>query len=71
MSINATLRLLCKSMKLVMTLPIVIYNGMSLAYIFGDLTNSVYKPAFGASWVLYLTAIFYGSNSLCRGGEGS
>ena len=63
-SINATLRLLCKSMKLVMTLPIVIYNGMSLAYIFGDLTNSVYKPAFGASWVLYLTAIFYGSNSL-------
>lgn len=54
-----------------MTLPIVIYNGMSLAYIFGDLTNSVYKPAFGASWVLYLTAIFYGSNSLCRGGGGS
>ena len=45
-------------------LPIIIYNGMSLAYIFGDITAGVGKRCFGASWSLYITAIFYLANSL-------
>ena len=63
MSFNETFALLFHSLKLVLMLPIIIYNGMSLAYIFGDVTSGISKRCFGASWSLYITAIFYLANS--------
>ena len=62
-SFNETFALLFHSLKLVLMLPIIIYNGMSLAYIFGDVTSGISKRCFGASWSLYITAIFYLANS--------
>lgn len=51
MSFNETFALLFHSLKLVLMLPIIIYNGMSLAYIFGDVTSGISKRCFGASLV--------------------
>ena len=64
-SVNETFSLLAHSLKLVLMLPIVIYNGMSLAFVFGDITSGIGKRCFGASWALYITAIFYLANSFC------
>lgn len=64
-SINETFSLLVHSAKLLLMLPIIIYNGMSLAFVFGDITSGIGKRCFGASWALYITAIFYLANSFC------
>ena len=49
-----------------MMLPLIFYNGMNLAYIFTDISANVTKECFGQSWVLYVTAIFYGANAFCK-----
>ena len=65
-SFNETFRLLCSSVKLLMILPLIIYNGMSLAFIFGDIPTGISNRCFGGSWNLYTTAIFYLANAFCR-----
>lgn len=37
----------------------------SLAFIVGDIPREISKPYFGKAWILFITAIFYGSNALC------
>lgn len=65
-SFNETFRLLCSSVKLLMILPLIIYNGMSLAFIFGDIPTGISNRCFGGSWNLYTTAIFYLANAFCE-----
>ena len=48
-----------------MMIPLIFYNGMNLAYIFTDINANVTRECFGQHWVLYITALFYGSNALC------
>ncbi|KNB42052.1 hypothetical protein JH06_5004 [Blastocystis sp. subtype 4] len=65
-SMTETLSLLVHSVKLVMMIPLITFNGMSLAFIVGDIPREISKPYFGNAWILFITAIFYGSNALCQ-----
>ncbi|KAK8795522.1 hypothetical protein WA158_000179 [Blastocystis sp. Blastoise] len=63
-SVIETLRLLVNDKKVLLSVPIIFYNGMSLAYIFGDISSNVSMTSFGSDWSLYITAAFYAANSL-------
>ena len=55
--------------------PLIIFNGMrchllrslilSIAFVIGDIPRKISEPFFGKAWILFITAIFYGSNALC------
>ena len=37
----------------------------SIAFVIGDIPRKISEPFFGKAWILFITAIFYGSNALC------
>lgn len=49
-----------------MMLPLIIYNGMSLAFIVGDVTSDLSQTYFGDAWILIVTSVFYGTNAFCK-----
>lgn len=49
-----------------MMLPLIVYNGMSLAFIVGDVTSDLSQTYFGDAWILIVTSAFYGTNAFCR-----
>ena len=48
-----------------MILPLIVYNGMSIAFIVGDVTSDISQMYFGDAWILIVTSVFYGTNALC------
>ena len=65
-SFYETISLLFHSLKLVMMIPLIAYNGMSLAFIVGDVTSDLSQMYFGDAWILIVTSVFYGTNAFCR-----
>lgn len=61
--LSATLSLLCTSPKVQLIMPLALFNGMSLAFIVGDVTNDISNQYFGLSIVLIATSVFYGTNA--------
>lgn len=49
-----------------MMIPLIAYNGMSLAFIVGDVTSDLSQMYFGDAWILIVTSVFYGTNAFCR-----
>ena len=65
MGIAATLSLLAHSSKVQLMMPLILFNGMSLAFIVGDVTRDISNEYFGLSTVLIVTSVFYGPNAFC------
>lgn len=65
MGIAATLSLLAHSSKVQLMMPLILFNGMSLAFIVGDVTRDISNEYFGLSTVLIVTSVFYGTNAFC------
>ena len=63
-SFTETLSLLVHSSKMTLMVPLIIFNGMSIAFVIGDIPRKISEPFFGKAWILFITAIFYGSNAL-------
>lgn len=62
-SLVQTLRLLGEP-RMSLLVPLLLYNGMSLGFVFGDYTRYIITETLGTTWDGYVMATFYGTNAL-------
>jgi len=62
-SLGETLRTPFHEKRILLTQPIIFFNGCSLGFLLGYLTNQVIEPAFGKSYVGYVLAAYYFCNT--------
>eukprot|EP01029_Cantina_marsupialis_P005652 TRINITY_DN16172_c0_g1_i1.p1 TRINITY_DN16172_c0_g1~~TRINITY_DN16172_c0_g1_i1.p1 ORF type:complete len:536 (-),score=129.74 TRINITY_DN16172_c0_g1_i1:221-1828(-) len=69
-SLIKTLYLLVEDKRMLLIVPMIFFNGMSLSFMFGDYTGDLVKPTLGKSYVGFVLAVFYGINAICSYANG-
>ena len=59
-----TIRLAFTDMKITLLIPLFLYNGLSLGFLFGDFTNDVIHPALGLDNTGFVMATFFFVNAV-------
>eukprot|EP00457_Paulinella_chromatophora_P005945 gb/GEZN01005963.1/.p1 GENE.gb/GEZN01005963.1/~~gb/GEZN01005963.1/.p1 ORF type:complete len:517 (-),score=52.01 gb/GEZN01005963.1/:135-1685(-) len=60
----ATLQLACRESRMALLVPLIFFNGASLAFLFGEYPKSVAQPMLGKPYIGFVMATFYASNTV-------
>eukprot|EP00808_Paulinella_micropora_P011028 g72020.t1 len=63
-SVAATLELALCDLRMQLMIPLIFFNGASLAFMFGEFPKLVAQPILGKAYIGFVIAAFYGSNAL-------